>query len=166
MTAKELLFSFQVPNNWTATSEGANATAQYCCYPTEGWVEAGRETENEMAGWHHWLDGRESGWTLGVGDGQEGLACCDTWGRKKSDTTERLNWTELIQFSGIFLVYLYPFLSTFSNMMKFIPVIATLILLLLTMSLPDFRHTRGLTSLENSCCNVCRYNSFDAFGCR
>ena len=53
-------------------------------------------TEDEMAGWHHWLDGCESGWTLGVGDGQGGLACCDSWGCKESDTTERLNWTELI----------------------------------------------------------------------
>ena len=53
-------------------------------------------TEDEMAGWHHWLDGRESEWTLGVGDGQRGLACCDWWGRKESDTTERLNWTERI----------------------------------------------------------------------
>ena len=39
--------------------------------------------------------GRESEWTPGVGDGQGGLACCDSWGRKESDTTERLNWTEL-----------------------------------------------------------------------
>ena len=46
-----------------------------------------------MAGWHHWLDGRESGWTLGVGDGQGGLACCDSWGCKESDTTEQLNCT-------------------------------------------------------------------------
>jgi len=53
-------------------------------------------TEDEMAGWHHWRDGRESEWTLVVGDGQGGLACCDSWGRKESDTTERLNWTELI----------------------------------------------------------------------
>ena len=53
-------------------------------------------TEDEMAGWHHWLDGRESEWTLGVGDGQGGLACCDSWGHKESDTTEPLNWTELI----------------------------------------------------------------------
>ena len=51
-------------------------------------------TEDEMAGWHHWLNGRESGWTPGVGDGQGGLACCNSWGRKESDTTERLNWTE------------------------------------------------------------------------
>ena len=49
-------------------------------------------TEDEMAGWHHWLNGRESEWTPGVGDGQGGLACCDSWGRKESDTTERLNW--------------------------------------------------------------------------
>ena len=52
-------------------------------------------TEDEMAGWHHWLDGRESEWTLGVGDGHAGLVCCDSWGRKESDMTERLNWTEL-----------------------------------------------------------------------
>ena len=52
-------------------------------------------TEDEMAGWHHGLDGCESEWTPGVGDGQGGLACCDSWGRKESDTTERLNWTEL-----------------------------------------------------------------------
>ena len=52
-------------------------------------------TEDEMAGWHHWLDGRESEWTPGVGDGQGGLACCDSWSRKELDTTEQLNWTEL-----------------------------------------------------------------------
>ena len=52
-------------------------------------------TENEMAGWHHWLDGHESEWTPVVCDGQGGLACGYTWGRKESDTTERLNWTEL-----------------------------------------------------------------------
>ena len=52
-------------------------------------------TEDEMAGWHHWLDGPEFEWTLGVGDGQGGLACCNSWGHKESDTTERLNWTEL-----------------------------------------------------------------------
>ena len=51
-------------------------------------------TEDEMAGWHHWLDGCESEWTLGVGDGQGGLVCCDSWGRKESDMTQRLNWTE------------------------------------------------------------------------
>ena len=51
-------------------------------------------TEDEMTGWHHWLDGRESEWTPGVGNGQGGLACCDSWGHKEPDTTERLNWTE------------------------------------------------------------------------
>ena len=48
-------------------------------------------TEDEMAGWHHRLDGHEFEWTPGVGDGQGGLACCDSWGRKESDTTEQLN---------------------------------------------------------------------------
>ena len=51
-------------------------------------------TEDEMAGWHHWLDGLESEWTPGVGDGHGGLACCDSWGHKESDTTERLIWSD------------------------------------------------------------------------
>ena len=52
-------------------------------------------TEDEMAGWHHWLNGHESEWTPGVGDGQGGLACWDSWGRTQSDMTEWLKWTEL-----------------------------------------------------------------------
>ena len=48
-------------------------------------------TEDEMAGWHHQLDGHEFQQTPGVGDEQGGLACCDSWGRKESDTTERLD---------------------------------------------------------------------------
>ena len=63
-------------------------------------------TKDEMAGWHHWLDGRESEWTPGVGDGQGGLVCCDSWGRKESDTTERLNWTELNWLSLSFYMFL------------------------------------------------------------
>ena len=49
-------------------------------------------TEDEMVGQHHQLNGHEFGWPPGVGDGQGGLACCDSWGRKESDTTERLNF--------------------------------------------------------------------------
>ena len=56
-------------------------------------------TKDEMAGWHHRLEGHESEWTLGVGDGQGCLACCDSWGRKESDTTERLNWTDGLPWS-------------------------------------------------------------------
>ena len=52
-------------------------------------------TEDEMVGWHHQFNGHGFGWTPGVGDGQGGLACCDSWGCKESDTTEQLNWTEL-----------------------------------------------------------------------
>ena len=58
-------------------------------------VRRRRGRHNETAGWHHWLDRRAFEWTPGVGDGQWGLACCSSWGRKKLDTTERLNWTEL-----------------------------------------------------------------------
>ena len=50
-------------------------------------------TEDEMVGWHHPLNGHGFGWTRGVGDRQGGLACCGSWGRKESDTSEQLNWT-------------------------------------------------------------------------
>ena len=52
-------------------------------------------TENEMVRWHHQQNGHGFGWTLGVGDRQEGLVCCGSWGCKELDTTELLNWTEL-----------------------------------------------------------------------
>ena len=76
-------------------------------------------TEDEMVRWHYQLNGHGFGWTLGVGDGQGGLVCCDSWGRKESDTAEWLNWTELTCFSlglscmGLFvplrLDWLFPF---------------------------------------------------------
>ena len=85
-------------------SWNSNTLATSC----ESWLvgkdpDAGRDwrqeekgmTKDEMAGWHHQLNGHEFEWTPGVGDGQGGLACCDSWGRKESDTTEWLNWTEL-----------------------------------------------------------------------
>ena len=52
--------------------------------------------EDEMIRWHHGLKGHGFGWTLGVGDGQGGLACCGSWGCKESYMTEWLNWTEYI----------------------------------------------------------------------
>ena len=58
------------------------------------WGQEKGMTQDEMAGWHHGVDGHDSEWTPGDGDGQGGLACCDSLGRKESDTTERLNWTE------------------------------------------------------------------------
>ena len=48
-----------------------------------GWT-----TEDKTVGWHHRLNGREFGWTPGVGDGQGGLACCGSWGHKELDMTE------------------------------------------------------------------------------
>ena len=64
------------------------------------WGQEGM-TEDKMAGWHHWLNAHEFRWTLGVGDGQRGLACCNSWVHKESDTTERVNWTELSRFVNV-----------------------------------------------------------------
>ena len=59
------------------------------------WGQEKGTTEDKLAGWYYWFNGCESEWTSGVGDGQGGLACCDSWGRKGLDMTERLNWAEL-----------------------------------------------------------------------
>ena len=59
-------------------------------------------TEDEMVGWHHRHNGHGFGWTLGVGDGQGGLACCSSWGRKESNTNERMNWTEWLMMLNTF----------------------------------------------------------------
>ena len=60
-------------------------------------------TQDEMAGWHHRHNGHEFEWTPGVGDGQGSLACCDSWGRKESDTTEWLNWTKVEEMADSIL---------------------------------------------------------------
>ena len=57
-------------------------------------------TEDEMVGCHHQLNGHKFGSIAGVGDRQGGLMCCSPWGRKESDTTEGLNWTELMVVMG------------------------------------------------------------------
>ena len=64
-------------------------------------------TEDEMVGWHHRLNGHEFGWAPGVGVGQGGLACCDSWGRKESDMIKQLNWTEyfIVQIKHILFIY-------------------------------------------------------------
>ena len=72
-------------------------------------------TEDEMVGWHHWLDGHGFGWTQGAGDGQGALACWGSWARKESDTTERLNWTEATLF--IFFTWKY---KAYSHPINFI----------------------------------------------
>ena len=58
--------------------------------------EEKRPTEDEMVGWHHLLNGHGFGWTLGVCDGQGGLACHGSRGRKELDTTEWLNWMKAL----------------------------------------------------------------------
>ena len=88
------------------------------------WGQEEKEmTEDEMVGWHHQLSGHEFGWTPGIGYGQWGLACCDSWGCRESDTTEWLNWTELkdcaprLHYCSLAapLLSLYPLPSLVSN---------------------------------------------------
>ena len=64
-------------------------------------LKAGGEGDDrgcEMVGWHHWLNEHEFEQALGDGEGQGGLACCSSWSVKESDTTEWLNWTELMKY--------------------------------------------------------------------
>ena len=76
-----------------------------------GGIGGKKTTEDEMAGWHHWFDGRESQWTPGVGEGQGGLACCDSWGCKESDTTEWLNWADTIIYIYYYIyIYIYIYI--------------------------------------------------------
>ena len=100
----------------------AKAETPVLCPPhAKSWLigkdsDAGRDwgkeekemTEDEMAGWHHRLDGHEFEWTPGAGDGQGGLACCDSWGHKELDTTS--DWTELM---AIFLIFWICFCCSF-----------------------------------------------------
>ena len=65
-------------------------------------------TEDEMVGWHHLLNGHEFEWTLGVGDGQGGLACYDSWGLKKSDMTERLHFLSFSFLYGPTHIHTWP----------------------------------------------------------
>ena len=109
--------------SWVFTGRtDAEAETPILCPPhAKSWLigkdpDAGRDwgqeekgtTEDEMAGWHHRLDAHEFGWTPVVGDGQGGLACCDSWGRKESDTTEWLNWTDSILFYYIYRITTNP----------------------------------------------------------
>ena len=75
------------------------------------WRQEKGTTEDKIVGWYHRLNGHGFGWTPGVGDGQGGLACCGSWGRKESDTTEPLNWTELNFLIVSASVESLPFLS-------------------------------------------------------
>ena len=84
-------------------------------------------TEDEMAGWHHWLDGHESEWTPGVGDGQGGLVCCDSWGRK---SRARLSdWTELkTKVRNLYSTFLLFVLSKKGELQRFSAITGTQLL--------------------------------------
>ena len=113
--SKNMILCLEVFNKWNIILHGVRVTPQHGlatdfqkCELEMPVLEG--TTEDEMAGWHHWLAGRESEWTPGVADGQGGLACCNSWGHKESDTTECLNWTELNSQEG--RGYLSPYRNT------------------------------------------------------
>ena len=89
-----LMLKLKLPIFWPP-----NAKSRFIWKDPDAVKDWGQEekgtTENEMIGWHHRLNGHVFGWTLGLGDEQGGLACCGSWGRKESDMTEQLNWTEV-----------------------------------------------------------------------
>ena len=93
---------------WSWNSNTLATSWEELTHLTRPWcwerLRAGGEgaTEDEVVGWHHQLSGHGFGWTSGVADGQGGLACCGSWCCKESDTTERLNWPELLCW---FLLY-------------------------------------------------------------
>ena len=71
----------------------------------QDWRQEEKEmTEDEMVGWHHQFNGHEFDQAPGVGDGQGILSCCSPWGHKESDTTEWVNWSELIDISLVFYI--------------------------------------------------------------
>ena len=77
------------------------------------WRQEKGMTEDEMAGWHHRLNGHGFGWTPGVGDGQGGLAYCGSWGRKELDMTEwRTEWNWVMNLSSFFFICIYDCFST------------------------------------------------------
>ena len=88
----------QIPYHWATQEALPRGSPYHKCLIQQtvfnnGCLWAVGSTEDEMAGWHHQLDGREFEWILGVGDGQGGLACCDSWGcRVGRDWATKLNW--------------------------------------------------------------------------
>ena len=71
-----------------------------------GKIEGRRERQDNMVEWHHLLYGHEFEQALGVGDRQGSLVCCSPWGHKESDTTEQLNWTELMHWACFYRIYM------------------------------------------------------------
>ena len=94
MSLSELQESVMDREAWRAVIHGVTKSQTWLSHWTElNWIEY-------FQGWHQWFNGPELGQTLGDGEGREGLVCCDSWGHKGLDTTERLNWTELNQLKS------------------------------------------------------------------
>ena len=90
---------------WANSGRSGGQGSLACCSPWDNKNNKDErlEQEEEMVGWHHWLNGHEFEQALGVGDRQGTLVCCSPWGHKEADTTEQLNWTEFENKNGLSL---------------------------------------------------------------
>ena len=94
LSEKEKIITKETPRLWPPDVKSWRIWKDPGAGKDWGQEEKGK-IEGEMVGWYHRLNGHGFGWTLGTGDGQGGLACCSSWGRKELDMTEWLNWTVL-----------------------------------------------------------------------
>ena len=141
---------FQIwQRKWNCTSRYSITPRGYAQWDSHSQIQIAKKgtTEDEMAGWHHWLDVHESEWTPGVGDGQGGLACCNSWGHKELDTIEWLNWTELL-FSIVAVPNYFP-----TNSIGGFPLLHTPSPALVTLYISDDDHSEQ--------CEVIHHCSFD-----
>ena len=119
----------ETPVVWPPREELTHWKRLWCW---EGWGQEEKRTmEDEIAGWHHWVDGREFESTLGDGDGQGSLVCCGPWGRKESDATEWLDWTDTLYTR----VWCLQHSMIFKNFLQIVVNISSLFLLLLSLIL-------------------------------
>ena len=104
-------------------------------------------TEDEMVGWHHWLDEHGFGWTPGVGDGQGGLVCCSSWSHKSR--TRLSDWTELT-WTGWYIPIQYVKLRTDLKSPNSMPLLPPLCILVLCNRISELKWKMGLQNLKKN----------------
>ena len=120
-------------------------------------------TEDEMVGWHHWLNGHGLGYTPGVSDGQGGLVCCSSWDRKESDMPERLNWLAKAILQSFIYFWTCSGLQFFSTTNIFMRIAFSCVLSGITESEQEYLNPIWYTSLnifQKVCTNLCFFQQW------